>query len=85
MQSNSEGKLPWEISGNDIDYSNKKGRRPGQLKGMTYNVPRRKQISVSLLERDINKIDDIAKELNVARSKVISELISTHPKIINQT
>ena len=85
MQSNSEGKLPWEISGNDIDYSNRKGRRPGQLKGMTYNVPRRKQISVSLLERDINKIDDIAKELNVARAKVISELISTHPKIINQT
>ena len=52
---------------------------------MTYNVPHRKQISVSLLEKDIEKIDNIAKELNVARSKIISELISTHPKINNQT
>ena len=85
MQSNSGGKLPWEITSKDNDLSHRKGRRPGQLKGMTYNVPHRKQISVSLLEKDIEKIDNIAKDLNVARSKVISELITTHPKIINQT
>jgi len=85
MNVNSDNKLPWEISPNDQNQIQKKGRKPGQLKGMTYNVPHRKQISVSLLERDIEKVDNIAKELNVARSKVISELISTHPRIIHQT
>jgi hypothetical protein len=78
------GQLPWEIDPSQNDMP-RRGRKTGQLKGMTYNVPHRRQISVSLLERDIEKVDNIAKELNVARSKVISELISTHPRIIQQT
>jgi hypothetical protein len=83
MQDNIENKnsLPWEVDPNQQDDVVKRGRKPGQLKGMTYNVPRRKQISVSLLERDIQKIDLIAKELNVARSKIITELINTHPRV----
>lgn len=84
MGDNSDSRLPWDITPNNIDQS-KKGRKPGQLKGMSYNVQHRKQISVSLLEKDIEIVDNIAKELNVARSKVISELISTHPKIRHQT
>ena len=83
MQENTENKtsLPWEVDPNAQDEIVKRGRKPRQLKGMTYNVPRRKQISVSLLERDIAKIDIIAKELNMARSKIITELINTHPRI----
>jgi len=83
MQDNIENKnsLPWEVDPNKQDDVVKRGRKPGQLKGMTYNVPRRKQISVSLLERDIQKIDLIAKELNVARSKIITELINTHTRV----
>lgn len=73
--------LPWELDPTQQNVTLKRGRRPGQLKGMTYNVPRRKQISISLLERDIQKIDLIAKEMNVARSKIITELINTHPRI----
>lgn len=83
MQENTENnkKLPWEVNPSQNDEIAKRGRKPGQLKGMTYNVPRRRQISVSLLERDIQKIDLIAKEHNIARSKVITELINTHPRV----
>lgn len=84
MNDNTENKtqLPWDVDPNSIEDPVKRGRKPGQLKGMTYNVPRRKQISVSLLEKDIQKIDLIAREFNVARSKVITELINTHPRVI---
>ena len=83
MQDNTENKssLPWELDPNSQEEIIRRGRKPGQLKGMTYNVPRRKQISVSLLERYIAKIDVIAKEFNMARSKIITELINTHPRI----
>ena len=83
MQDNTENKssLPWELDPNSQEEIIRRGRKPGQLKGMTYNVPRRKQISVSLLERDNEKIDVIAKEFNMARSKIITELINTHPRI----
>tara|TARA_Y100000817_G_scaffold300322_1_gene279248 strand:+ start:280 stop:549 length:270 start_codon:yes stop_codon:yes gene_type:complete len=84
MSDNTESKnqLPWDVDPNSTEDPVKRGRKPGQLKGMTYNVPRRKQISVSLLERDIQKIDLIAREFNVARSKVITELINTHPRVM---
>lgn len=85
MQSNTGSNLPWEIDPNENESQVTRGRKPGQLKGISYNVPNRRQISVSLLEKDIHKIDEIAKKLNVARSKVISELISTHPRISHQT
>ena len=85
MQGNSESKLPWEIDPSSNQEISSRGRKPGQLKGISYNVPKRRQISVSLLEKDIQKIDNIAKEMNVARSKIIGELISTHPKIMHQT
>ena len=85
MQGNSESKLPWEIDSSNNQDVVSRGRKPGQLKGISYNVPKRKQISVSLLEKDIQKIDKIAKEMNVARSKIIGELISTHPRMAHQT
>lgn len=85
MQSNSTNKLPWEINPEDQLNVNTRGRKPGQLKGISYNVPTRKQISVYLLEKDIQKLDLIAKEFNVARSKIISELISTHPRMVQKT
>ena len=78
MQSNSDSQLPWEIDGSQV---NRPGRKPCQLKGSTYNVPSRRQVSVSLLLSDIDKIDFISKKRNVARSKIISELINTHPAI----
>lgn len=83
MQDNTtnNNQLPWEVDASKQEGVLKRGRKPGQLKGMTYNVPRRRQISVSLLERDIQKIDLIAKEHNIARSKVITELINTHPRV----
>ena len=42
MQDNTENKssLPWELDPNSQEEIIRRGRKPGQLKGMTYNVPR---------------------------------------------
>lgn len=59
-----------------------RGRKPGQLKGVHYNVMKRKQISVSLYEKEIDLIDKLAKEENVTRSRVIHNLITSHPILL---
>ena len=55
-----------------------RGRLPGELKGKKYNVPRRVQVTVNLLEGDLVKLDGLAHQNKITRSKLISAIISDY-------
>lgn len=58
------------------DKRKNNGRKPGQLKGTTYNVAPKKQITINFLEEDIQRIDEIAQAEGVTRSKVITSILN---------
>ena len=55
-----------------------RGRLPGEMKGKKYNVPKRVQVTVNLLEKDLVKLDAIAEQNNVSRSSLVSTLLSQY-------
>jgi len=55
-----------------------RGRLPGELKGKKYNVPKRTQITVNLLEKDLVTLDGLAQQNKITRSKLISCVISQY-------
>ena len=62
------------------DITNKlpRGRLPGQLKGKKYNVPKRVQITVNLLEADLRALDLIADRQKITRSRLIGSITSNY-------
>tara|TARA_Y100000310_G_C20287669_1_gene625667 strand:+ start:269 stop:487 length:219 start_codon:yes stop_codon:yes gene_type:complete len=53
-----------------------RGRLPGQLKGKKYNVPKRVQITVNLLEADLVALDLIADQKKITRSRLLGSITS---------
>jgi predicted DNA binding CopG/RHH family protein len=51
------------------------GRKPGQLKGVSYNVVPKKQISLNIREEDLGRIDEMAAEKGTTRSRIVSQII----------
>ena len=55
-----------------------RGRLPGELKGKKYNVPKRTQITVNLLEKDLVTLDGLAQQNKITRSKLINGILSQY-------
>lgn len=66
------------------DKRKNNGRKPGQLKGTTYNVAPKKQITINFLQDDLDKIDEIAQAEGITRSKVISTILNGYFSTVSQ-
>ena len=58
-----------------VESTKRRGRKPGQLKGTKYNVPKRKAVSIYVSEPVVNEMFKLCDENLINRSQLITKAI----------